>query len=112
MPVRVRYSPEFDQELDRLEGKYPGAADQVLDLVRQLRQGERPGDKIPRIGHDVYKVRLKNPAAQRGKSGGFRAIYYVQVANQIFLVALYSKTEQQDIAPEKLRNLIENLPKD
>jgi hypothetical protein len=95
--------------LDRLEAKYPGASDEVLTLVEHLKRGETPGDKIPRVGRNVYKVRLKNPAAKRGKRGGFRAIYYVKMADRIYLLTLYSKTEQEDISPETLRKLIDAI---
>jgi mRNA-degrading endonuclease RelE of RelBE toxin-antitoxin system len=74
-----------------------------------LEAGKRPGDKIPDIGHDVYKVRLANPSAQRGKSGGFRVIYYVQVADSVFLLKIYSKTEQNDISADDIRRIVQEL---
>jgi len=57
----------------------------------------------------VYKVRLPNPSAQRGKSGGFRVIYYVKLADAVMLVTIYSKTEQTDISADELRRLLDDL---
>jgi mRNA-degrading endonuclease RelE of RelBE toxin-antitoxin system len=58
----------------------------------------------------VYKVRLKNPSASKGKSGGFRAIYYVQLADLVVLLTIYSKTEQVDIPAEAIQDIINDLP--
>ena len=75
--------------------------------MEQLKQGDLPGDKIPNVGYDVYKVRLPNPDAKRGKRSGFRTIYYIREADFIALITLYSKTEREDISPEKIKALIE-----
>jgi hypothetical protein len=39
-----------------------------------LKAGQLPGDQIPNLAHNVYKVRLPNRSAGKGKSGGFRVI--------------------------------------
>jgi PPOX class probable F420-dependent enzyme len=78
----------------------------VKKLANQLQAGEHPGDKVPGVGYDVYKVRLPNPSAGRGKSGGFRVIYYVQVADRILLLTIYSKTEQADVTADEIRAVI------
>jgi mRNA-degrading endonuclease RelE of RelBE toxin-antitoxin system len=80
MPTNVDIPPLFLKDLRRLAKKYPAVLKQFENLLNQLKADERPGDKIPRAGFDVYKLRLPNPSAKRGKSGGFRVIYYVQVA--------------------------------
>jgi len=92
-----------------LKRKYPAVTGQLRQLIEQLERDERPGDKIPGIGYDVYKVRLPNPSAQRGKSGGFRVIYYVQMADSVVLLKIYSKTEQTDISPDDIRRIVQNL---
>jgi mRNA-degrading endonuclease RelE of RelBE toxin-antitoxin system len=107
MPTRVNIPPEAQKDIKHLKRKYPAITGEVRKLVIQLENDERPGDKIPGVGYDVYKVRLPNPSAQRGKSGGFRAIYYVQMADSVFLLTIYSKTEQADISPEAIRRILE-----
>lgn len=108
MTNRVEFSQLFIKELDRLAHRYPRVTDQVDSLINQLEQNEHPGDKIPNVGYDVYKVRLRNPSAGRGKSGGFRAIYYIRTATFIILVTIYSKSQQEDINPERIRRAIED----
>ncbi len=106
MATRVEVPPPFKKDLKRLARKYPAVLDEVEDLVTRLEADERPGDKIPNVGYDVYKVRLKNPAVQRGKSGGFRAIYYVRMANHVILITIYTESQQEDIRPEQIQQVI------
>ncbi len=106
MPTTVNIAREFHKQLKRLKRKYPAVGNEVRNLVQQLEEDKRPGDKIAGVGLDVYKVRLANPSARRGKSGGFRVIYYVRLAEQLMLITIYSKTEQTDISPQKIRQVL------
>jgi len=45
----------------------------------------------------------------KGKSGGYRVIYYLRTVTLVTLIMIYSKTEQTDIDPETIRRLIEEL---
>lgn len=74
MPTKIDIKKQFLKKANKLARKYRGLLDDIDRLIVQLKNDERPGDKIPNIGHDVYKVRLANPSAQKGKSGGFRVI--------------------------------------
>jgi mRNA-degrading endonuclease RelE of RelBE toxin-antitoxin system len=75
-------------------------------LIETLERGETPGDQVQGIGYTAYKVRLPNPDAQKGKSGGYRVVYYIKKASQVILLVVYSKTDQVDISPEEIRALI------
>lgn len=108
MPTKVNIPPQFQKYLKRLSRKYPAVIGEVRQLVNQLEEDKRPGDKITRVGHDVYKVRLKNPSAARGKSGGFRMIYYVRFSDSVQLLTIYSKTDQIDITPEEIRLILQD----
>lgn len=109
MPTTVNISADAQRDIKHLKRKYPAVTGQVRKLIDQIENDERPGDKISGVGFDVYKVRLPNPSAQRGKSGGFRVIYYVQMADLIFLLKVYSKTEQADISAEEIRRIAEAI---
>src|SRR5690349_16334453 len=106
--ISIGFSNQFLKELRRILRKYPQVEHEVDSLLEQLKQGERPGDKIPNVGYDVYKVRLRNPSANRGKRGGLRAIYYFELEEQIVMVTIYSKTEQTDVSITLLRQIIED----
>jgi mRNA-degrading endonuclease RelE of RelBE toxin-antitoxin system len=49
------------------------------------------GDQIPGVGYSVFKVRIKNSNNQKGKSGGYRFIYYLKTDTQILLITIYSQ---------------------
>ncbi|MDE2821434.1 MAG: type II toxin-antitoxin system RelE/ParE family toxin [Chloroflexota bacterium] len=105
MPTTVKYHPLFGKQLERLERKYRRMTDEVDGLLVQLEQGERPGQRIPRVSYAVYKVRLPNRAARRGKSGGFRVIYYAQIEDIVTLLTIYSKSEEVDISIGEIQQL-------
>jgi mRNA-degrading endonuclease RelE of RelBE toxin-antitoxin system len=109
MPTTVSIPDPFQKELKRLSRKYPQVLDAVETLISTLESDQRPGDKIPHVGYDVYKVRLRNPSAGRGKSGGFRVIYFVQLADSVVLLTIYSKTAQTDISPEEIRRVLQEI---
>ena len=109
MPTVVKIPPTFRKYVKNLQRKYPAVTSEVRKLVLQLESGLRPGRKISGAGHDVYKARLRNPSAGRGKSGGFRLIYYLKLADIVYLLAIYSKTEKDDISAEEIRQLVAQL---
>jgi mRNA-degrading endonuclease RelE of RelBE toxin-antitoxin system len=86
MPTKVRVPKPFLRDLRKLARKYPIVVREFDAFAEQLRNDERPGDKVPNVGYDVYKVQLKNPSAGRGKSGGFRVIYFVQMADNFVAI--------------------------
>jgi mRNA-degrading endonuclease RelE of RelBE toxin-antitoxin system len=63
-------------------------------------------DQIPGVGYAVFKLRVRNSDTQKGKSGGYRLIYYVKTETGIILLTVYVKSEQVDIAAEDIRNII------
>ena len=81
-------------------------ADEVDILVSELEMDYRPGVRLSRVGHHVYKVRLPNRSARRGKSGGFRVIYQERAGILALLLLIYSKSERADIPDDVIRRII------
>ena len=73
--VEVAFTPEFKRNVRRLARKYRRIRSDVAPVIERLERGETPGDQIQRTGFSVFKVRIRNRDAQRGKSGGYRMIY-------------------------------------
>ena len=65
------------------------------------------GDQVVGIGYSVFKIRVKNSDNQKGKSGGYRLMYYLKISFSVLLLEIYSKSEQDDVAAEDLRMIIE-----
>ncbi len=105
MPTRVDTHPTFRKRTRRLQRRFPSIHLDLRSLLQRLQNDERPGDRIPRVGYTVYKVRLPNRAARRGKSGGFRIIYYAQFNDLVTLLTIYSKTDETDISAREIQEL-------
>ncbi len=101
-------SDGFIRRLKRLKKKYRRIESDVDSLVEIIENGEIPGDKMQGTGeYIVYKTRLASQDLQRGKSGGFRVIYYLRTATYILLLTIYIKTEQEDISAQEILALIQ-----
>ena len=103
----ARFSTAFRKQLRRLARKYRRIRADLHPFIAQLQVGERPGEQVQGTGYAVYKVRIRNTDTQRGTSGGYRVIYYRAAADDdILLVPIYSKTEQDDIENESIVRVI------
>jgi hypothetical protein len=75
-------------------------------LQRQLVEHPGSGDLIPGSG-GLRKIRWR--LSGRGKSGGIRVIYYLDMPDTIFMLFVYRKNQQEDLTQQQLkylRNLI------
>lgn len=109
--IQVEASPTFRRNLRTLFKKYRSIRKDVQPVIARLEQRELPGDKMSGVGHDVFKLRIRNNDNQKGKSGGYRLIYYVKTAVKIILLTIYTKSEQVDIAADDLRSIIAEYEK-
>lgn len=58
----------------------------------------------------IYKIRLKSSDMKKGKSGSFRAIYYILTNNkEVYLLTIYAKGEREDISREEIRNILHEI---
>ncbi len=81
--------------------KYLKIAADIRPALEELRAGNFIGDKLEGLAIPantaVYKVRLPNSSINVGKSGGFRLLYYVTIADKIYLAKIYSKKDDNRI---------------
>ena len=104
--IQVEASPTFNRNLRALAKKYRSIQNDIQPIIEQLEQGELPGDQIPGVGHVVFKLRVRNSDIPKGKSSGYRLIYYVKTATGIILLTVYTKSEQVDIAAKDVQGII------
>ena len=105
--IKLYYTPEFKRSLSKLLKKYHHLRADLEPLLAELAAGVTPGDRLQVTGAILYKVRVRNRDAGRGKSGGYRVIYYLQTKEETILVTIYSKSDQSDIKLEKVQNIID-----
>jgi mRNA-degrading endonuclease RelE of RelBE toxin-antitoxin system len=104
--IQVEAAPTFNRNLRALAKKYRNIRNDIQPVIEQLEQGELPGDQIPGVSYAVFKLRVRNSDTQKGKSGGYRLIYYVKTAMGIILLTVYAKSEQVDIAADDIQSII------
>ncbi|WP_414549629.1 type II toxin-antitoxin system RelE family toxin [Anabaena sp. CCY 0017] len=109
--ISVKFSPEFEKQLYKLSKRYRKIRDDIEPVILQLQEGETIGDRLVGLGdeYQVYKVRVKNSNIQKGKSAGYRVIYYLQTATNIILLTVYSKSDQEDIGIAIIQGIIEQV---
>ncbi len=105
--IQVEIARPAAKDLKHLNKKYPRAIDDVEAFIQRLQNGETHGDQIPGTGYTVYKARIKSSDLTKGKSSGYRVIYYVRTTDHTILIAIYIKSERVDITPEEIRRMID-----
>lgn len=106
IPKALLFTPEFKRNIRQLAKKYRRIKGDLEPLFSELGQGQTPGDQIPGVHYEIYKVRVKNSDNNKGKSGGYRVIYQRAENTDIVLVTIYSKSEQSDITAQEIRDLV------
>ncbi len=104
--IDVKATPQFKRDLRTLSKKYRRVRSDLQLVIDQLQAGELPGDRISGAGYEVFKVRVKNSDIKKGKSGGYRVIYYLQTSTTRILIAMYSKSEVADISAERIVEIV------
>jgi mRNA-degrading endonuclease RelE of RelBE toxin-antitoxin system len=99
--------PEFDSNVKRLSKRYPKIKDDLHTFIEALQSNPIMGTHL--INH-CYKVRLPNSSVPTGKSKGFRVItYHLDALNNIYLLAIYSKSDTDAISDAKIIELLKQI---
>jgi len=104
MSFEIKSLPRFEKELKRLAKKYPSLRSDFTQLLEELSKNPESGISL---GNHCYKIRMAITSKGKGKSGGSRVIYYLQVDDSIvFLLAIFDKSEKENIPENELLKLI------
>ena len=104
MSYNILTIPPFDKQVKRLAKKYPSLKSDLSNLIKELTTGPTQGSGL---GNDCYKIRLAISSKGKGKSGGARVITYFAVTDEaVYLLSIYDKSEQSDIADKDLHKLL------
>ena len=107
----VVFTPEFKRNLRALAKKYAHIRQDIQPFIEQIQHSELIGNQVQGTGHTIFKARIRNRDVVRGKSGGYRVIYYLKTATLVILVTIYSKTEQSDISVAMIRKILGEMSK-
>ena len=105
MNLKLIITPEFAKAVKSLIKRYRLILKDLETFERELSSGEI---KAVELGKNCYKARLQNSSIPAGKSGDFRIIYFYKHETTIYLLAIYSKTDLDNISETKLIEILKN----
>ncbi len=104
MSYNVLTIPPFDRQLKRLVKKISSLKTEYAQLIESLEADTFQGSAL---SNNCYKIRVAIKSKGKGKSGGTRVIAHVQVIeSNVFLLAIYDKSEQNDITDKEIKYLL------
>ena len=77
MSYKIESIPSFKIELKKLSKKYHNLKNDYKLLLETLSSSNNPKEIWISLGRNCYKIRLKNSDNSKGKSTGYRVIYFV-----------------------------------
>ena len=105
-PIEIRLTPDFRKQVRKLEKRYRKIQSDLQPILMQIQMGEIIGDRVQGIDAEVFKVRIRNSDINRGKSGGYRMIYWLKLSECVVLLDIYSKSDRDDIEIGTIQNII------
>lgn len=105
-PIEIRLTPDFRKQVRKLEKRYRKLQSDLQPILIQIQVGEIIGDRLQGIDAEVFKVRIRNSDVNRGKSGGYRMIYWLKLPECVVLLDIYSKSDRDDVQINIIQNII------
>ncbi len=105
MSFKLVITDSFERSAKSLAKRYKASfkAD-IIRLRETLLANPQEGEPL---GRDCYKVRVRIASKGKGKSGGARVITCVKiVGEQVFLLTIYDKSEQESISDKERDDLL------
>ena len=104
MNFKIETIPRFEKDVKKLKKKFPKIKNDLTELMNKLSLNPEIGINL---GENIFKIRFQNSSIPIGKSGGFRIITYYKTDDILYLVTIYSKTEQDNILTKKLKKIVQ-----
>lgn len=105
----ILLTPQFQKDLKQLAKRYRSIRKDLQPVIEQLKTGELIGNPLIGLSGAVFKVRIKNSYIHKGKSAGYRLIYYLKTKTNIILIAIYSKSDQSDLSSQVIEGIIRDF---
>jgi mRNA-degrading endonuclease RelE of RelBE toxin-antitoxin system len=99
----------FQQQLADYAKKYRHLFEDFKNFLKDF--DHRLGRTISQCG-GAQKIRMRSTDKQKGKSGSFRIIYFLQMQRQLTFLDIYDKGFQTDLTMQekkKIRELIQRI---
>jgi len=108
MSYSVKSIEVFEKQAKKLIKKYPSLKNELFNLIQELKETPKKGVSL---GKNCYKIRIAIASKEKGKSGGARIITNVVVKEEnVYLLTIYDKSEQENISDKELQELLNYVP--
>jgi len=102
MSNTVNPTQEFKRNIKPLAKKYRTLKDTITKLEKDLIENPYLGESY---GQGIYKIRIADESKGKGKSGGFRIIYYhlseTEEGIAMLLISIFDKSEKSTITKQE-----------
>ena len=103
-------TPSFQRDTKNLKKKYRHIGSDLEKLVDLLADNPVCGDAIPGLEGKIFKVRLASSDMGKGKSGGFRIIYFISNPDStIYLLSIYAKAYKENVDASEIKMLMKQI---
>jgi mRNA-degrading endonuclease RelE of RelBE toxin-antitoxin system len=106
--MKIEVTDCFKRSAKRLGKKYRHLFLELETLKQVLSANPQAGEAIPGFYNRVWKIRMASSDMGKGKSGGFRVIYYyIILGDSLYLLDIYAKSEQDNIQSTVIKSILE-----
>ena|SRR5665213_1160764 len=107
---KILFSTEFRRKIKPLAKKYHTLRGNIDNLGVKLVKNPFLGESY---GSNLYKIRVADESKGKGKSGGFRVMYYLAIKKEdsidILLMTIYDKGELDTITKKDAELLLQKV---
>lgn len=106
MTYKVKLIEESKKNLKELVKKFPLIKKDIFELIDILEV--EPIEYGIHLGKNIYKTRVKNSNNNKGKSAGYRVIYYVVTKDmEVLILKIYSKNTTDSVSDKEILEILE-----
>ena len=112
LTIRCRFGPTYVRDLKRAglgqktEDELGEAWEEIVSAFKANSshpEESKAGTAIPKNAREIYKKRIADPDRNRGKSGGYRLIYWWrETEREIVGLYFYLKSEKEDVTQKEI----------
>jgi len=110
MSYLIVLAGSFKSSLCKLKKRYRRIKEDIKPEIEELTRDPRKWPVMPGA-RGVRKARVSNSDANKGKSGGYRLLYFVedQPRKVIYILWVYSKSDMSNVAAADAVRLVEEM---
>ena len=108
--MKIIVTEPFARKVKKIKRKYPNVKQDLAELFSDMESGKESGVPIPGLFNKVFKIRAASSDMKRGKSGGYRIIYYAEDENsEVWLLTVYAKSKDENIPVKDIQAILKEL---